>query len=492
MILQDHNLYGWGASNIGMPRVVFEPHAHRPRKSGKIIYGSRGAVAVCRWHASRISRIFLDDYPWSQIFLLGIFSMLIIAYFFMLNRTLTRDQARTPVRPVKIVVALQKDEPRQPVIPDVQPPAVAKPPEPVHETLKIETPSKALPKAIVEKPKEIEPQEPKKLPAVEIKQPKLAAKKTPVPQPVAPATEAVQKQTTPKQISITPATVVKRQYTRTDTAETKPSRQVSKTVILNSPKNQKLHKGTPVQIRKADALQNRKQNDRALQRQTTANLYAHNPPDITVQQTSLKSKIAGRRYTSKTNALLPAGQAPPTRTDAQMEFAGTRASAYQPTGKRYSFKNNDQRPVQVPRSANRKLSFASQKQQKNELPALALTTKMIAATKPSATKSSGNAPRMHNFPDTVAQDEIDSSQLISLQAFNVCKDPEMEFHQKTQMAAHLLQPTRIAAQGVVFFVKYTESGYTIQIHIYNPHGRSFKDRCEVLDLALDRILNRVN
>jgi hypothetical protein len=45
---------------------------------------------------------------------------------------------------------------------------------------------------------------------------------------------------------------------------------------------------------------------------------------------------------------------------------------------------------------------------------------------------------------------------------------------------------------VVFFVKYTESGYTIQIHIYNPHGRSFKDRCEVLDLALDRILNRVN
>jgi hypothetical protein len=138
------------------------------------------------------------------------------------------------------------------------------------------------------------------------------------------------------------------------------------------------------------------------------------------------------------------------------------------------------------------LSFVSQKQQKNELSALAVTPKMIAQTKPSATKSTGNAIRMHNFPDTVAQDEIDSSQLISLQAFNVCKDPEMEFHQKTQMAAHLLQPTRIAAQGVVFFVKYTESGYTIQIHIYNPHGRSFKDRCEVLDLALDRILNRVN
>jgi hypothetical protein len=140
---------------------------------------------------------------------------------------------------------------------------------------------------------------------------------------------------------------------------------------------------------------------------------------------------------------------------------------------------------------NRELSFASQKQQKNELPALGLPHKMIAQTKPAVTKTSGNAPRMHNFPDTVAQDEIDSTQLVSLQAFNVCKDPEMEFHQKTQMAAHLLQPTRIAAQGVVFFVKYTESGYTIQIQIYNPHERSFKDRCEVLDLALDRILNRV-
>jgi len=314
MILPDHSLYGWGASNIDMPRLVFEPLAHRSRKSGKIAYGSSGAAAVCRWYASRISRIFLDDYPWGQTVLLGIFSILIIAYFFMLNSTLTRDQARTRLRPVKIVVALQKDEPRQPVVPDVQPPAAAKPPEPVQETVKIETLSKVPPQAIVEKPKAIELQAPKKLPVVEIKPRKLAAKKTPVPQPVVPATAVVQKQTTPEKIAITPPTEVKRKYTRKDTAETAPSRQVRKAVNLNASENQKLHKSTPVQIRKTDALQNRKKNERALQRQTTANLYAHNPPDISVQQTSLKGKIAGRRYTSKTNALLPAGQAPPTRT----------------------------------------------------------------------------------------------------------------------------------------------------------------------------------
>jgi hypothetical protein len=44
----------------------------------------------------------------------------------------------------------------------------------------------------------------------------------------------------------------------------------------------------------------------------------------------------------------------------------------------------------------------------------------------------------------------------------------------------------------VFFIKYTESGYTIEIGIYNPQGRLFKDRCEVLELAINSIANRVN
>lgn len=97
-----------------------------------------------------------------------------------------------------------------------------------------------------------------------------------------------------------------------------------------------------------------------------------------------------------------------------------------------------------------------------------------------------------DFAATVVPAELDPEDLISLQAFNVCKDPQREFRQKTLLAAQLLGPTRVESDGVVFFIKYTESGYTIEINIYNPHGRSFKNRCEVLELALKRIVKSAN
>ncbi len=100
--------------------------------------------------------------------------------------------------------------------------------------------------------------------------------------------------------------------------------------------------------------------------------------------------------------------------------------------------------------------------------------------------------KAHDFSDTITLDEIDPSELISLKDFTVCKDPKKEFRQKTQLAVHLHRPSRIEAEGVLFFIKYTESGYTIEVDLYNPQGRPFKTRCEVMQLAIDNIVNHVN
>jgi len=492
MIFSDHNLYGWGASNIDMPRVVFELHPNRLRKSGEIAYRSRGEAAACRWHSSHVSRIFLNDYPWSHTLLLGVFSILIIAYFFMLNGKLAIDQERSPARPVQIVVAILKDEPLPPVMPEAQMPVVTVAPEPFKNEIIIETVSKTPEKLIVEKPKEVKPEVPKKLPPVVVKQRAVVPKKVPAPQPIASATPVVEKQANPEKINITPPAVVKRNYTQKVATKNAQPVPASRAANFTPLKDQFLTKDSPVQIKKNYARPNNQKDDSAPQLKTTANLYAHNQPDQTGQPTALQNKIAGRRYVSKNNALLPAVKAPPPDANRQIEFTGNQLSAYHQPAKRYTSKNNDQRPLDVPRGANQELSFPSQKQEKNALLALPVTNKMIAKTKQPAGKSSRAETPTHAFPETGALEEIDPSQLVSLRAFNVCKDPEKEFRQKTQLAAHFLKPTRIEAQGVVFFVKYTESGYTIQIHIYNPHERHFKDRCEVLDLAIDRITNRVN
>jgi hypothetical protein len=491
MILSDNNLYGWGASNIDLPRAALGYDPDRPSTTGEIACQSKLGNAVCRWQTSNISRIFLDDYPWGQTILLGVISILIIGYIIMLDGKLPTFQPESSARPVEIVVAMQTEEPPPPVIAIEPEPVVTMAPEPVQEDVVIETVSRIPEKIVAEKPKEIKAALLKELPPVKIKQ-RAVPKKVPVPQHIATAPPVIEKQTQPEEIIITPPTLVKRTYSKKNTAKITPSDQMNKAVNLASTGNPKHSADSPVQIGKKYALRHKEKNDDAPQLKTTANLHVQNQPVNTGQLTSLPNKITGRRYVSKTNALLPAVKASPTGAKQQMMFSGAQPSGYQPPAKRHAFNKSDQRPLTVPQSATRQLSFPSQKQENFKQLALPVTDKLIVKTKQPAVKSTRAATPTHDFPDTAASDDIDPSELISLQAFNVCKDPEREFRQKTQLAAHFMNAARIDVHGVVYFVRYTESGYTIQIHIYNPDERQFKDRCEVLDLAIDRIINHVN
>jgi hypothetical protein len=149
--------------------------------------------------------------------------------------------------------------------------------------------------------------------------------------------------------------------------------------------------------------------------------------------------------------------------------------------------------ARTPQNTEHEFVFQSQKREEKK-PTLVPpgSVKLRAKETRAVKKSAGSLANAHDFSATITLDEIDPSELISLKEFTVCKDPEKEFRQKTQLAVHLHRPSRIEAEGVLFFIKYTESGYTIEIDIYNPQGRPFKTRCEVMQLALDKIFNRIN
>jgi len=102
--------------------------------------------------------------------------------------------------------------------------------------------------------------------------------------------------------------------------------------------------------------------------------------------------------------------------------------------------------------------------------------------------TSESALKAPDFSDTVTTNEIDPSHLISLKQLRVCADPEEEFNLKTKLATLLDGPSKCLVNGMIFFFKYPESGYTLQVDIYNPQGELLTNRCSVLHSAIESII----
>jgi hypothetical protein len=156
---------------------------------------------------------------------------------------------------------------------------------------------------------------------------------------------------------------------------------------------------------------------------------------------------------------------------------------------RYAFAENNRNQSLTPEGGNQKFSFRAEKRGENLLPVPPAQAKSFSHDHQVRQNSSTFSAGAPDFSGEVLSDAIDASQLISLREFNVCKDPEEEFRLKTQLAIRLDSPSWVEAGNVLFFCKYPESGYTMQVDIYNPHGRLFKDRCELLQLAVNGLLN---
>jgi hypothetical protein len=156
---------------------------------------------------------------------------------------------------------------------------------------------------------------------------------------------------------------------------------------------------------------------------------------------------------------------------------------------RYVSAENNRNQSLIPADANQKFPLQAEKRGENLIlvpPAQAKSFSNDHQLRQNSPTFSAGAP---DFSGDVLPDEIDPSQLVSLREFNVCKDPEREFSLKTQLAIQLEGPSYVEAGKVLFFCRYPESGYTVQVDIYNPYGRLFKDRCELLQLALKGLRN---
>jgi hypothetical protein len=155
---------------------------------------------------------------------------------------------------------------------------------------------------------------------------------------------------------------------------------------------------------------------------------------------------------------------------------------------RYILAGNDQSLKHE--STNQQFSFQPQSQEEDLSLVPPAPTKSFADEHEVLTNSPALLTKTQDFSGEILPDEVDPSKLIGLKEFNVCTDPEEEFRLRTQLAVRLDGPFWIQTGRVLLFFKHPESGYTMQIRIYNPYGRIFRDRCELLQLALHGILQR--
>jgi hypothetical protein len=415
---------------------------------------------------------------------------MIIAYCYLLNLMLPRYQTEQPPKPVEIIVAMRGAE----VVSDEQRPVIAPAPVTVKTEAVPETVDEAPQKPVMQKPEKIAtavfkklPPEPK-IPPVQVK-PQAHPQKDREPRIVASIKPDIVQPLKPAKINIPPPMVRKRTYVKKNSDKILQPHQVSQTTHLNAATkaefNEDIDVGSPRTVSKSYPLLAETQTAPS----DTEPLVSFQAPR-SIKSGNFKLKKANRQ----TGRPLPAGL-PETGQDfafTSSRSAGTQVSLVARADKRYTVVKTDHPQVQAAQSSNREITFQSQNKKKRLTLAMPVSNRLIGKVDRSVADDSDATPQAPDFAATVVPAEVDPADLISLQAFNVCRDPQREFRQKTQLAAHLLGPTRVESDGVVFFIKYTESGYTIEIQIYNPHGRSFKTRCEVLELALKRIVNRAN
>jgi hypothetical protein len=506
MMLSEDRLYGWGAGNTIMPRAAIVPHAKGQRRTGKIPYLGRQGGAVFRWRSAGIFRLFVDDYPWGQFFSFCILAPAILACIFLINRTLPIDQDEQLARPVEIIIALHEEE---------------------HQEIKYSSENRLLPEV---EHKQREGKVVRK-PVTEKSQQDVLAQAKP------------EKQVKTENIVISPPVFRQRKYGGAESTTIPPASQSRDTTEIISPENKK----STLAFLQSDRLQRKYRNDKqnnknfeSFQKVDSTELYAAARLEDTGGLTSPRADWASHSHASlEKSSHLPAQtppqslnqeilfgsqkrakipepelgkqarsfdkQSPATRHPSQgisgaakfptlqqkVEFPGAVLPATGQSEERYVFEENHRDQAPVPQSVKQELSFHSQKGKENPELDPPVSTSFFSGEPRSVEKGSSSLIQVPDFSQGEVADEINPADLISLKEFSVCKDPEREFHLKTQLAVCLHGPSRIEAAGVLYFFKNTESGYTLQIDIYNPQGRSFKDRCEVLELAINSLLKGI-
>jgi len=516
MLLKE-SLYGWGVCDIPMPRSAHDIFADRRKKNNRHLnHRSPEQPGILAF----ISGLFIHDVPWLQILLQSIMALLCIVFIFLFSKMIPVFQDNQIPQPVDIMIKVIED-----IAPPKAPP-VQKAPVP----LKKENLAQRTNPVIILKP-ESSPEE--ILPDVRIHRrikpkPQKAAKNQ------APKTVSFDKIAQSEAINISIPREHKDKYNikRTNVAatENKPRQPDSITefnplpsedqnVLVSSsngfkkkykvskvnrdrvaPSNRAVSSLTPVDVPVAviyPAKRSQKnytvyapgQNKAMPFDRSAALLTQPNVPGETVSYANHSQKKYEIDAISRDQiaTAVKISDSRPFASSLPVDSEEIALSEPDQADVRYLTKKNATvyRSPTAPHAGSQPQFLAAQKDKTLEEERLTIPTiGSFAKPAPRSSKSMqrviGSNPHRQSHDFSGAIDELDPAYLISLKALAVCL---------TKLATLLGGPAKCESNGIHFFFKYTETGYTIKVEIYNPEGRLLQDRCAALHLAIKGVKN---
>ena len=549
MMFPEESRYGWGVYNIPMPRAVGASYPGRRKMTVKTPFPIRRKVASNPWCSSSVFRIFIDDFPWGQALLLTFLSAVVLTSISVFNSAFRIHQDEQIPKPVDIIVSVIKEKDRRKISPIKEKPLPKTDYDHVEQEV-VTKPAAEEPEQIIitelkEEKQAVNSEKQRGVseePLADAREkPSISHKLTKAPLTIASTMFPTESLREHEKITIPPPAFDQRKYmgkdtdrisqrTQSDVATNLVSREKNEptTQIVHVDRLQRKYKSTMSNPAKSRTTQqmpskdlvafNRQaetaevalpDTDQSTQRYALKGKHPRHPmqagPLSTDQQVSFQSrkrkenrKLEPQTVVRSFSTRSPSRHSPSQRTAKATRFPTLKQqtpdlNVAPPKGRlsdeRYVFAENNRHQSLTPEGANQKSFFRARKRGENLIlvpPAQAKSFSNDHQVRQNSSTFSAGTP---DFSGEVLPDEIDPSQLISLREFNVCKDPEEEFSLKTQLAIRLDGPSWVEAGKVLFFCKYPESGYTMQVDIYNPHGRLFKDRCELLQLAVNGLLN---
>lgn len=437
------SMYGLGMYDLAMPRAAYQTLSDRRRLTKRILFLDRRSKNVRQSILSIVLGLLIHNFPWIQVLVLSFVSLLCFALIYMISKTIPERPARQLSMSVDMIISVIEEE--KAVLPSKK----------VEQKPTLEPVVKAK---HIEKPKPAPIQEEKI--TLEISLPNMRVipkiKKRPkITQFAASKNSSFDKTTQNEEIiRISGSVVPERNYSIN--RNLRKFRATQPDFISNSFSKQP---DTPAVI--------------IFQANSSQKKYTINTSNQRISTPSDKmsgSNVFGSSQSIKSNNMT----LPETNQINERYSLAKHGGPYQLSP--------------LSQTDNQSLSFAHQNKKEH------LTLTPLINTKSVSKKSrpiQGDPIGGKQAPDfsSAMTVEIDPTYLINLKKFSVCADPEEEFRLKTELAARLDGPSKFAKNGIIFFFKYTETGYTIDIDIYNPQGERFQDRCSVLHLAIESIEN---
>lgn len=456
MMIFKESLYGWGMCNIPKNRSERDIFSDRRKKTLRILIPDRRRKVITPGIVSIFSKLLIRDLPWFDVSLTTLFSLLFIFSLFLGGGLISDFPEKKMYKPVHMVIRIIEATKKALPLPEILPPAEEQ--EIVRESFILEK---------IEEKLEPDSYVKKKL----TKKKKLLAFQNQEPIPEEPLPD----------IRLRP--VIKKRDV--ETAKMPPRKIIS---FKKTTKFDEIQILQPV-VRKRKYSTSQVEN---LEKQLPDSMSSaiFKKPDASVEIISQANPSKKKYRIDTLNRDLSATSdkmAESNMIALNQRIRSEKISLPEP-GKadvRYLFEKNDpvlHSPI-FPQTGTTPLSFKSQNKEE-DLTVTPLPFKTFASNEPrpmqNISKGETKAP---DLSDAFTNNEVDPSHIISLKELRVCADPEEEFNLKTKLATLLNGPSKYLVNGMIFFFKYTESGYTIQVDIYNPKGKLLADRCSVLNFV---------